>query len=687
VYFGVGVRTVPVPHRSKNPGREGWQNLRIDPQQIDEHFPAGTPKNIGALLGEVSGNLADVDLDCVEAIKAGCALLPPTGWVFGRKSAPASHYEYRVVGNLKLATYDDTNGKRLVELRYGTGLQTIFPPSIHGETGEPICWEKFDELAEVPSNELRAAVGRVAGAALLARHWPAEGGRHDAALALAGGLLRAGWKVQDVRQFMGAVVTAANDDELKDRLKAVDTTASDIAGGEKVTGWPVLAQIVGDEVVNRVLEWLGIRNAEPVVVEEASWPNPPANQTYHGLAGAIVLAIEPSSEASAVALLVQVLVCFGSIVGRRAYYTVEGTRHHPNEYAVLVGRTSKARKGTSWDRVHRLFGDAEPEWAADRVQSGLSSGEGLIWAVRDPITKRERVKERGEPVRYEDVESDPGVTDKRLSVYEPEFANVLKQTERQGNTLSSVIRQGWDGTNLRTITKNSPARATGAHVSLIGHITAEELRRYLTETESANGFGNRFLWVCVDRSKLLPEGGQIDPAVYSELVMEIKDSLAFASGVGEVRLDDQARAIWYDVYGSLSEGKPGLAGALLGRAEAHVIRLAMIYALMDRSRVIGGAHLLAAVALWDYCEGSVGYIFGDSLGDDVADELLRLFRGCPSGMTRTEIRDYFQRHVSAGRIGKALGLLLQHHLARREQVETGGRPAERWYATDRRRGE
>ena len=154
------------------------------------------------------------------------------------------------------------------------------------------------------------------------------------------------------------------------------------------------------------------------------------------------------------------LVAFGNAIGRAAHFTVEGDRHHGNEFAVLVGKTSKARKGTSWGRIDRLMQQAEEQWAAERVQTGLSSGEGLIWAVRDPIMKRERVKERGS-VRYEEVEADPGVADKRLLVYEPEFANVLKQTERQGNTLSAILRVAWDGRDLRSMTKNSPARATG----------------------------------------------------------------------------------------------------------------------------------------------------------------------------------------------------------------------------------
>jgi hypothetical protein len=303
----------------------------------------------------------------------------------------------------------------------------------------------------------------------------------------------------------------------------------------------------------------------------------------------------------------------------------------------------------------------------------------LIWAVRDPIFKQERIKEKGE-VRYEEVEADPGVADKRLLVFEPEFANVLKQTERQGNILSAVIRQAWDSGCLRTMTKNNPTRATDVHISIVGHITCEELRRYLSETETANGFGTRFLWVCVDRSKLLPEGGELDHNGMAAVQQRLAVAVAFARDVGEMRRDDEARELWCAVYGDLSEGKPGLTGALLARAEAHVMRLATIYALLDCSPTIGAPHLMAALALWQYVEESVRHVFGDSLGDPVADELLLLLRGAPQGLTRTEIRDFFGRHQSADRLARALGLLLKHNLARRDQQKTDGRPAERWFA-------
>jgi hypothetical protein len=414
--------------------------------------------------------------------------------------------------------------------------------------------------------------------------------------------------------------------------------------------------------------------------QQARLPARPGDAAFYGLAGKIVAVIEPASEADRTALLVQILVAFGNVIGRNAHFTVEADRHHGNEFVVLVGRTSKARKGTSWGHIIRLFREAVELWAKDHVQTGLSSGEGVIWAVRDPIQKMERIKERGKSVRYESVEADPGVSDKRLLVYEPEFANVLKQTDRQGNILSAVLRQAWDGGDLRTLTKNSPARAKAPHISLIGHITTDELRRYLLQTEAANGFGNRHLWICADRSKLLPEGGSVDQATWETLRNELTAAVTFATTAEEMKRDAEARALWREKYGPLSEGKPGLAGALLARGEAHVLRLSMLYALLDQSTVIRAEHLQAALALWAYAARSVRFIFGDALGDPLADDLLRLLRNSLEGLTRTELSNYLGRNLSSDRIGRALGLLLQARMVRYERQQTDGRPVERWFA-------
>jgi hypothetical protein len=681
---------IPCGFKTKKPVLDAWEELRPSVEDLDDLFPAGVRRNVGLLLGKPSAGLVDADLDRMEAVIAAEQLMPKTGWVSGRSGKPKSHYWYVVDDppDKAAAKFTDPDGRCILELRSTKG-QTIVPPSTH-ESGEPIVWYDFTGPAHIALAELRRALCEVAAAALIALHWPAKGVRHDLALYLAGGLLRAGWSKERAGRFLHATYTAAHTGKVGTKLDAVRTTAEKLANGENVKGWPSAAEILGEAVVQRVRKWLGmtaaVRAADLPTPEPLPWPDPPAAEAFHGLAGRIVGAIGPASEADPAALLVQTLVAFGNAIGRGRFFTVEADRHHANEFAVLVGRTSKARKGTSWNRVNTLFREADTEWARERVQTGLSSGEGLIWAVRDPITKRERVKERGEPVRYEEVEADPGVADKRLLVLEPEFANVLKQTERQGNTVSVVLRLAWDGLDLRTMTKNSPARATGAHVSQIGHITADELRRDLTQTETANGYGNRHLWMCAERSKPLPEGGRVDASLWAQLRGELVQALTFAREAGEMHRDDAARALWREVYGPLSEGKPGLAGALLARAEAHVLRLSMIYALLDRSAVIGAPHLMAALALWEYSERSVYFVFGDSLGDALADELLRLLQSCPDGLTRNDIRNYFGRHESSDRIGRALGLLLQHRLARFERQETGGRPAERWFAAARARG-
>ena len=241
--------------------------------------------------------------------------------------------------------------------------------------------------------------------------------------------------------------------------------------------------------------------------ERGGWPAPLSPIAYSGVIGDIVRAIEPHTEADPAALLVQTMIMFGSVIGRTAHFRAEADTHHLNVSAVLVGLSAKGRKGVSLGQGRRLFEPVDQHWAENCITSGLSSGEGFIWSVRNPIEKQQPIKKSGRVIDYEAVVEDPGVADKRLLVVEQEFASTLRVLSRDGNTLSALIRQAWDGLPMRALTKNSRAEATGAHVSIIGHITRDELRRYLDATERANGFGNRFLWVCVRRSKELPDGG------------------------------------------------------------------------------------------------------------------------------------------------------------------------------------
>lgn len=214
---------------------------------------------------------------------------------------------------------------------------------------------------------------------------------------------------------------------------------------------------------------------------------------FHGLAGRVVRTLDPHTEADPAGLLICFLAAFGNIVGAGPHASADASKHPARLNVLLVGKTAKARKGTAWANIVRPMALADPGWAMECMVSGLSSGEGLIAEVRDP----------GE-------DQLAGVPDKRRLVVEAEFARVLNMTARDGNILSAVIRDAWDHGRLRTMTRFDPLRATGAHISILGQIIAEELVRKLSDVESANGFANRFLFCCVRRSKYLPDGGRLD---------------------------------------------------------------------------------------------------------------------------------------------------------------------------------
>jgi hypothetical protein len=414
--------------------------------------------------------------------------------------------------------------------------------------------------------------------------------------------------------------------------------------------------------------------ASKVDNSDVTWPLMD-EAAYHGLAGQIVKTIDPHTEADPVAILIQFLAYFGNMVGKTPYYQVEADHHHTNLFAVLVGASSKARKGTSAGQVRSIVKAADEQWIEERMKGGLSSGEGLINEVRDQI---ERHNSAGE---IEIVAS--GMKDKRLMVTEPEFGNALAVMERPGNTLSATIRNAWDGHTLSTMTKNSSLKATGAHVSIVGHITEDELRSRLNRTEVANGFANRFLFVLIRRSKLLPHGGNLgEVAEAKDVQRKIETAVEFAKQVGRVEMTEEARQYWAQIYPELSEGRPGLLGAVTGRAEAQTIRLALIYALLDCGDEIDVVHLRAALAVWEYCEASGARIFGKALGDPIADEILQALQSVGAvGKNRTALRDLFSRHKSAGRISSALALLESRGRATCKFVPTEGRSIEIWFAT------
>jgi hypothetical protein len=328
----------------------------------------------------------------------------------------------------------------------------------------------------------------------------------------------------------------------------------------------------------------------------------------------------------------------------------------------LVGDSARGRKGSSWDHVRRLISTADPS-LEPRILTGLSSGEGVIWSVRDPTSQ------------------DPGIPDQRLLVIEPEFASVLRAAGREISTLSPTLRSGWDGRPLAILTRTSPARASTAHIALIGHITREELRRHTTTLELANGYLNRVLLICCRRQRLLPEGGNPDPLHDTGLDRLLATALKHARTAGQVRLDPGARELWHHAYRQLAtEPHDRIVAQITARAEAHVIRLALIYALTDGQRHIQPPHLEAALALQNYAARSAAWALTGATGQPLAEQIHAVLSQRPGGMTRSQLSQALKHNQPAGQIDTALHALHTAGRATATQIKTGGRPAELWTA-------
>jgi hypothetical protein len=387
----------------------------------------------------------------------------------------------------------------------------------------------------------------------------------------------------------------------------------------------------------------------------------------HGAAGEWALASQPFTEASAAGVLVSTLVAFGNAVGGTPRTDVGATPHHANEYALLIGPTGSGRKGDAMRVGLRPVELADPSWRG-RIVRGFGSGEAIIDSVRDAVTERDEDGNERTLLAATD--------DKRLLIHESELASVLAIAARRGSTTASLLRQAWDRDRLDNRTKGRTITANDAHISFLAAVTPDELRKRVPEAEIANGFLNRFLLIAVTRSKYLPGGAKLPNNVAEEHASAFAKAITAARNAWSLRRDAPAEELWKHAYmHELAVERHGLAGNACARAEPHALRLSMLYALLDRSPAIQPAHVEAALALWRYAEQTAVLVFGDSLGDATADMILAALHAArPEPLSRTAIRDRFERHRSVTEIDAALArLVTAGHVAVFRQP-TGGRP-------------
>jgi len=384
----------------------------------------------------------------------------------------------------------------------------------------------------------------------------------------------------------------------------------------------------------------------------------------HGVAGDIVRALAPYTEADKVTLLAHMLAEYSCIIGRHSYIKLDGDDTFILFWPVVVGNTSKSRKGSGAKRIRRIYQRLDPNWTRGKHSGSLSSGEGLIYAVRD--------EEWGENSKGERVLKDEGVQDKRLYLVQSEFGAMLRIMARDGNSLSGYIRDAWDGETLKPMTKGNRIQATHPHIVIVGHVTQAELLQNLTNTEMSNGFGNRFAWFCVKRSKILPFAEDPPENLTEPLIERLRRAVQFGKQDQEVGMIKEARTWWEALYAELSESIPGLAGSLLDRAEAQVRRIAALYALMDCTSNVEVEHIYAATTLWKYSVDSVKYLYGDKVGDSISDTILDALKKGP--LSDSDVSALFGGNVSATRLNKAKKLLIDQKRIFSRTEQTTGRP-------------
>lgn len=401
-------------------------------------------------------------------------------------------------------------------------------------------------------------------------------------------------------------------------------------------------------------------------------------KALYGLAGEFVALATENSEADPAAVLATFLVRFSVECGPGPFLMVGDTKHHARLFAVIVGASSKARKGTSAKPVERLFDfelmneareDWEPILTAKHSPGPLSTGEGLIYAVRDAQEEWRQDRKTGNGNM---VVVDPGVEDKRLYVIDEEFASALSCTKREGNTLSAILRSSWDSGNIEPLTKTSRIKATGAHIGICTHITVEELHQRLSEVEVFNGFANRFVWVYAKRSKIVPFPIPMPEQSLFLIKGKLADRLRSAARINQMQFNDASRSLWNDVYEDLSRDRYGLVGTVLNRAEAQAIRLSMVYALLDGSAVIERWHLEAALLFWDYCSKSAEYIFKKREADAVKGKIIAALKSGPK--TKTDLYRALQNSISQKVMDNALNTLISDGRIVSRKEKTGGKP-------------
>jgi hypothetical protein len=386
-----------------------------------------------------------------------------------------------------------------------------------------------------------------------------------------------------------------------------------------------------------------------------------------------------TSEADPLGIYFSLLGVTGVYLGQNPRVQAGDDRHPLLVWPMLIGRSGTARKGASWSATRRLLSGADPDFVTRNIRSGLTSGEGLAAIFAEPDDDPSEADSKGRRGRAGGNGRLLPPGDRRLLVFEPEWAAVMARMRRDGNTLSATLRAAWEGGDLSTL--NVTARvAPSSHVGLITHITPEEFRAKVSASDLAGGTYNRFLPIAVARAQFLPLSTGAPEKLVRDLADNLRHRLAEGSNAGAIGLTDHAQTVWRDLYIEFGtdHGDTGVVEQFLARTAPNCLRIAAIHAAIDGKPAITTSHLKAAAALVRYSVASVRTVFNGN--EDLRKLLDFITDAGADGRTGKQIStDCFSRNRTAAQIGALLAQLTAAgtviHTSRRPEGGRG-RPAE-----------
>jgi hypothetical protein len=692
-----GWKLFPLAAGAKVPkkGSHGCLDATSDPEKIREWFTGKPHLNVGLATGRGSGVFAfDIDGELGAAslmdLEQRYGELPPT--LTQRTRSGSLQHLFQIPAGVTIPTNAGIIAPG-IDLR-GEGGYSAIPPSRTSDGGT-YRWTTELDPAEPPQWLLeliaggRAAPQPTAGDPMSLT----AGDIADDNLATAPGFHKGQGRNHRLTQLVGiSLKTGVPLNIIRDQarafgarcvpplpLKECDATTNNIAFRELEQLRDAAGVTDPAGAVSGVPADDYDPELEAITLRTPSWPARPHAILEHGVVGELLRRVEEETEADAVSIASTFLVALGNVIGRGPHAVVDGTRHGPNLFAVIVGGTSEGRKGTSMGVIRAIMRDVDPDWVRWCRTPNLVSGEGLIDRVRDDVYRLVVNKKTGEP---ENVLVEPGVEDKRLLCEIQELAGTMRAGRSERSTLFQTMREAWDGSDLATMSKNSRRSATEPHISITAHITPEELSNLQTDADIYGGSWNRFLWIASKRARLRPHGGDFDDL--TELQASVRSVVTHAQNVGRMRRTPAADRLWETEYLRRAEVRAGgVVGAIIGRADSQLLRLSMLAALCRKEPVVDVEDLAAALSLWQYVDETVRMLFA-GCEDPVVARIIGAIRAEP-GISRSALHRQTAKGMPAARFVQMLERAAATGAVEAEQTETAGRPREVWRPRDIRR--